>query len=218
MEEKGSVPPPGWAYHQVDAPFPYNDMPSKRTRKLRPSLEKVFALLVAFVTVTFLFTGSTPFSYFQHHRLPSSKSPSSPSANLDEATTFTSSPYAISQFDAALAKCRTASAVSGAPPRFAARDQSDRFDGEHVAPRTRIVNATVWTGRSDGKEVLKGAEILLEKGIVKEVVAHGQKRNINAQQGEKVVDAMGRWVTPGIIDIHVHSKRPFSLLLPSTPF
>lgn len=60
---------------------------------------------------------------------------------------------------------------------------------------TLIKNATVLTGTG---ERLNNADVLLVDGKIKQV---GQ--NLSAD-GAKVVDANGKWVTPGIIDVHSH--------------
>jgi imidazolonepropionase-like amidohydrolase len=64
-----------------------------------------------------------------------------------------------------------------------------------AAPATLIRNATVLTGTG---ERLDGADVLLRDG---KVVAVGKA----LEAGEAtVVDATGRWVTPGLIDVHSH--------------
>ncbi len=61
---------------------------------------------------------------------------------------------------------------------------------------TLIKGATVLTGTD--KEIV-GGDVLMQDGKIKEV---GQ--NIPAPQGAVVVDGKGKFVTPGIIDIHSH--------------
>jgi imidazolonepropionase-like amidohydrolase len=61
---------------------------------------------------------------------------------------------------------------------------------------TLIRNATVLTGTG---ERLNGADVLLVDGRVQAVGS-----GLNAPANAKVVDATGRWVTPGIIDVHSH--------------
>ena len=61
---------------------------------------------------------------------------------------------------------------------------------------TLIRGATVLTGTD--KEIV-GGDVLMQDGKIKEV---GQ--NIPAPQGAVVVDGKGKFVTPGIIDIHSH--------------
>ncbi|KAJ7510331.1 hypothetical protein B0H11DRAFT_1958549 [Mycena galericulata] len=98
-----------------------------------------------------------------------------------------------------LARCRSLHVKPGPPPSFNRRTQSDRFQ-----PGTRAVlvrNATIWTGRVDGLEVLKG-EIFMDGGII---VALGviEQALLDLHEHE-TVDAQGAWVTPGIIDMHSH--------------
>lgn len=61
---------------------------------------------------------------------------------------------------------------------------------------TLITNATVLTGAG---EQLDGASVLILDGKIAEV---GQA--ITAPQGATIIDATGKWVTPGIIDAHSH--------------
>jgi len=60
-----------------------------------------------------------------------------------------------------------------------------------------IRNATVWVG--NGK-VLKNASVVLNKGRIEAVGA-----NAKAPPGAKVIDAKGRIVTPGLVDMHSHA-------------
>lgn len=46
-------------------------------------------------------------------------------------------------------------------------------------------------------------DILTEDGIIKRVEA-----NISEEDAEKIIDAKGFWVTPGLIDLHVHLREP----------
>ena len=61
---------------------------------------------------------------------------------------------------------------------------------------TLIRGGTVLTGT--GKR-LDGADVLIVNGRIEAVGA-----NLRAPEGASVIDAAGRWVTPGIIDIHSH--------------
>lgn len=64
------------------------------------------------------------------------------------------------------------------------------------APSVLIRGATVLTGTGTR---IDGGEVLLVNGRVEAV---GQ--NLTAPAGARVIDAQGRWVTPGIIDVHSH--------------
>lgn len=61
---------------------------------------------------------------------------------------------------------------------------------------TLIENATVLTGTG---ERIDGGDVLLRDGKIAKV---GQ--SVSAPSGATVIDAEGRWVTPGIIDAHSH--------------
>jgi len=60
---------------------------------------------------------------------------------------------------------------------------------------TLLTGATILTGTGTR---LENADILLRDG---EIVAIGQGLS---QEGATVVDAAGRWITPGVIDVHSH--------------
>ena len=64
------------------------------------------------------------------------------------------------------------------------------------SPPTLIRSATVLTGTGTR---LDNTDVLIENGRIKAV---GQ--NLPASAGVLVIDAQGRWVSPGIIDIHSH--------------
>jgi imidazolonepropionase-like amidohydrolase len=66
---------------------------------------------------------------------------------------------------------------------------------EHVLVR----NATVWTQGRQGR--LENADLLVTRGKVVQV---GQ--DLEAPPGATIVEAMGKHVTPGLIDAHVHSS------------
>ena len=59
-----------------------------------------------------------------------------------------------------------------------------------------IENARILTGT--GKEILKGS-ILISSNKIKAI-----GENLPKPLGILVIDANGKWVTPGIIDIHSH--------------
>lgn len=92
-----------------------------------------------------------------------------------------------------LQKCSMLHVQPGPPPDFARRTQSDRFvDGTRA---TLLRNASVWTGDALRYEI-HGADILLDKGIIK-FVGHASE-DIFAKYGDFLtVDVGGSWVTPG---------------------
>jgi imidazolonepropionase-like amidohydrolase len=76
---------------------------------------------------------------------------------------------------------------------FLSRLQSDRYAAG--TPPTLIRNATIWTGRFDGHEVVSG-DVLLDKGIINEV-GEVKQSVIDSYRNLVVIDAKGAWVTPG---------------------
>ncbi|KAJ7600764.1 carbohydrate esterase family 9 protein [Mycena floridula] len=98
-----------------------------------------------------------------------------------------------------LEKCRSLHDVPEPSKGFYSRTKSDRF-----VPGTRptlIKNATIWTGGDQGNEIVMG-DILLHNGIIKGV----GRIQASAKFGSELVtvDAAGRWVTPGLVDLHSH--------------
>jgi imidazolonepropionase-like amidohydrolase len=63
-------------------------------------------------------------------------------------------------------------------------------------PPLLIQGATVLTGTG---ERLDGADVLIVEGRIQSV-----GKNLTAPSGARTVSAQGRWVTPGLIDIHSH--------------
>jgi len=63
-------------------------------------------------------------------------------------------------------------------------------------PPTLIHDATVLTGTGAR---LDEADVLMVEGRIKSV-----GRDLEAPAGARVIDARGRWITPGIIDVHSH--------------
>ncbi|EMD37401.1 hypothetical protein CERSUDRAFT_83171 [Gelatoporia subvermispora B] len=99
-----------------------------------------------------------------------------------------------------LDKCAALHTKPAPPPDFANRTRSDRF-----VPGTRatlIRNATIWTGRNQGLEILKG-NIFLDGGIIK-AMGHATQSSVDSTAEYDIIDAHGAWVTPGIIDVHSH--------------
>lgn len=65
-----------------------------------------------------------------------------------------------------------------------------------AAPPTVIRNATVLTGTG---ERIDGGDVLMVDGRIAAV-----GRSLSLPAGASVIDATGRWVTPGLIDVHSH--------------
>ena len=98
---------------------------------------------------------------------------------------------------AMLAFVTTSAAAAPLPPQ--ARPNGDPYPGTyHAVPSAPVVirNATVLTGTG---ERLDEADVLLQNG---RVAAIG--RDLDAPPEATVVDGRGKWLTPGIIDVHSH--------------
>ncbi|EJF61656.1 composite domain of metallo-dependent hydrolase [Dichomitus squalens LYAD-421 SS1] len=98
-----------------------------------------------------------------------------------------------------LEKCSLLETKPGPPPDFYARTQNDRFVSG--TKPTLIKNATVWTGEADGFEVVHG-DILLDRGLIKQIgdISTGSY----SEDFVYHIDAQGKWVSPGIVDLHSH--------------
>ena len=101
-----------------------------------------------------------------------------------------------------LNKCRNLHTKPGPPPDFNLRTESDRYVPGTKA--TLIRNATIWTGRVDGLEIIKG-DLLLDKGLVKGLGVVDPKVLSQYDAGAlSTIDADGAWVSPGyVFYIHV---------------
>ncbi|KAL0956530.1 hypothetical protein HGRIS_002671 [Hohenbuehelia grisea] len=99
-----------------------------------------------------------------------------------------------------LQKCPGLDLKPAPPPDFNKRTTSDRY--EAGTPPVLIKNATVWTGRVSGLEIIKG-DVLLDKGLIK-AIGTVKERDLADLDGLVTVDAQGSWVTPGIVDMHSH--------------
>lgn len=91
-----------------------------------------------------------------------------------------------------LQKCRMLDVKPAPPVHFVRRRQSDRF-----VPGTKptlLRNATIWTGRASGQEVIKG-DLLLDKGLIKAV--GNVKKLLDDYKAITIFDATGAWVSPG---------------------
>ncbi|KLO16031.1 composite domain of metallo-dependent hydrolase [Schizopora paradoxa] len=69
-----------------------------------------------------------------------------------------------------------------------------------------IKNATIWTGRLDGEEIIYGGDVLMKDGVIRAVGRVGKGVIADALEGTEaeVVEANGAWITPGIVDLHSH--------------
>lgn len=99
-------------------------------------------------------------------------------------------------------QCQALDVLPGPPKDFHQRSESDRY--VPGTPPTLLRNATLWTGRVSGHEVLVG-DILIDKGIIQDV-GKIQDSVLKAYKDLVVVDAGGAWVTPGFVS---HSMLNF---------
>src|SRR5690606_31062168 len=98
-----------------------------------------------------------------------------------------------------LGACAGARAGPPSGPGSAAGSGTDPFPSTYApAPSvpTVIRGGTVMTATG---EVIEGGEVLMVDGRIAAVGA-----SVNAPASARVIDAAGRWVTPGIIDTHSH--------------
>ena len=70
-------------------------------------------------------------------------------------------------------------------------------------------NATIWTGKLNGLEIIKG-DILLQNGLIKDVgiIDNELLRRVKAEELVDI-DANGAWVSPGYVPRH--AQIPFQL-------
>ena len=107
---------------------------------------------------------------------------------------------------ALLSKCANIHTPAGPPPSFSATTRLPEGSDRWVpgTPPTLLKNATIWTGARNGTEVVYG-DVLLDKGLI---VAVGYiPPNLLAAvkvRGVKVLDVAGKWITPGLVDLHSH--------------
>lgn len=69
---------------------------------------------------------------------------------------------------------------------------------QHYTPKTLLIrNALLFDG--SGKKPLKGYDILIEKGLIQKT-----GKNLQAPRNAQIIDATGKTVIPGLIDMHGH--------------
>ncbi|KAJ6598878.1 carbohydrate esterase family 9 protein [Mycena vulgaris] len=126
-------------------------------------------------------------------------------AEEEELTRILTRPHNAQEIQA---KCRAIQSPAGPSPFFLKREVSDRF--EVGTNSTLITNATLVMGRGNDTHILHG-DLYLDKGLVK-AIGSLSHQNLQYAANLTVIDAMGAWVTPGLVDLHTH------LGLMSTPF
>src|SRR5690606_6044376 len=87
------------------------------------------------------------------------------------------------------------------------------FSAEFGSPNgtVALVGANVITMR--GEEVLRDATILVERN---RIVAVGPRGTVQVPSGARTVDVSGRWIMPGIVDVHAHIGAGSSGITPRT--
>jgi len=110
------------------------------------------------------------------------------------------SPRVLSTLEESVTRCKNLNLTPRPPPNFHSRTRSDRY--EPGSPPIVIRNATLWTGNDNGTEVLKSMDVFLNKGIISNISKSSSMKA--ALKDSMEIDAGGRWLTPGIIDMHVH--------------
>ncbi|KAF6762097.1 hypothetical protein DFP72DRAFT_802686 [Ephemerocybe angulata] len=108
--------------------------------------------------------------------------------------------FTVQEQQSILARCAAIRTLPGPPPNFLGRDESDRF--EPGTKPTLIRNASIFTGENNGTVTFRG-DVLLDKGIVK-AIGDIPGRVIEKMENLTTVEADGRWVTPGLVDMHSH--------------
>ncbi|TXI26470.1 MAG: amidohydrolase [Ottowia sp.] len=100
---------------------------------------------------------------------------------------------------ACLAIIGTVACVAAPPASAASRFADDPYPSTYKPlPSAPVLlrNATVLTGTG---QRLDGADVLMRDGRIVQVGS-----GVQAEAGVRVVDASGKWITPGIIDVHSH--------------
>lgn len=100
-------------------------------------------------------------------------------------------------------RCRALSLEPGPPANFHSRTASDRFVAG--TPPTLVRNATIWTGRDSGLEVIKG-DVLFDKGLI-QVVGEISPSMLRKYTNLVTIEAAGAWVSPGYSQFIVHFDR-----------
>ncbi|KAF9646963.1 hypothetical protein BDM02DRAFT_2841164 [Thelephora ganbajun] len=179
---------PGW-----DAPPGPSVQPGRPQRNSRST--RLLASVVALAIFTFI-------SSSVNFRILGTASFMSSSRDAG----FNSIPFHAKEI---LDECAALKIPAGPPKDFNSRKVSDRYTPG--TPSTIIYNARIWTGEKNGTEVVDGF-VWLEKGIVVAVGGLEEQEGVLKElRGSrkhdslvKFVDAGGKWVTPGLVDLHSH--------------
>jgi len=91
--------------------------------------------------------------------------------------------------------CQLLDVQPGPPQNFQHRSHSDRF--VPGTPPTLIKNATIWTGRESGNEVVNG-DLLLDRGLIK-AIGSVNHTSLLDYHNLVTIEAGGAWITPGCL-------------------
>ncbi|KAJ7590873.1 composite domain of metallo-dependent hydrolase [Mycena floridula] len=93
------------------------------------------------------------------------------------------------------------SAINNFPARLRhIREISDRFESGTLP--TLISNCTIFTAEENGTVIVQG-DLLLDKGLIK-AVGTIPLSMLGVYKNLTIIDAKGRWVTPGLVDMNSH--------------
>lgn len=143
--------------------------------------------IVVFVLLAFI-VGAT---FYTSTHLPTFSITDAPTiANSQE--TVVPAGISYSTFQHGLAQCETLSR-----PRPVAQPVSERTMNPRGAVNTTLLvkNGYIWLGN----QYMDGGDVLVQDGVIREIAM-----GIDPSRADKVIDAGGRVVTPGIIDMHSH--------------
>lgn len=111
---------------------------------------------------------------------------------------------------ALIAKCQDIHTPAGPPPSFNTAERVKGSSDRWVpgTPPTLLKNAKIWTGARNGTEVVFG-DILLDKGLILAVgyIPSNLLETTKMDNGGadiRIMDVGGKWVTPGLVDLHSH--------------
>ncbi|KAF9476425.1 hypothetical protein BDN70DRAFT_882471 [Pholiota conissans] len=106
-----------------------------------------------------------------------------------------------------LSKCANIHLPAGPPPSFKTSSRTITGSDRWVpgTQPTLLQNAKIWTGARSGTEVVYG-DVLLDKGVIIAVgyIPPSLIAKAKASGELRVQDVGGKWITPGLVDLHSH--------------
>ncbi|PFH48493.1 hypothetical protein AMATHDRAFT_5747 [Amanita thiersii Skay4041] len=183
-----------------------------RRRKLNPSFRRLVRLLLFLTILTVIWILSVPTESFSTSILRPFDPPPAE--------------YVLRHRKHLINKCQAIRAPAGAPSDYRPESRipysHDISEDGQVGinggkgseryvpgtPPTLLKNAKIWTGALNGTYVISG-DILMDKGVIISVgpVSDALVAALSQKTGrEKLVlmDLAGKWVTPGLVDLHSH--------------